>query len=43
MQLPLVQVAILDGMTLGAGAGVSLPGMFRVVTDRTVRNYLYFM
>ncbi|GAB2265241.1 hypothetical protein Dimus_000310 [Dionaea muscipula] len=29
-------VAILDGITMGAGAGVSVPGMFRVVTDKTV-------
>ncbi|KAF3666149.1 3-hydroxyisobutyryl-CoA hydrolase-like protein 2, mitochondrial [Capsicum annuum] len=28
-------VAILDGVTMGSGAGISLPGMFRVVTDRT--------
>ncbi|KAL8151634.1 hypothetical protein V2J09_021442 [Rumex salicifolius] len=32
-------VAILDGMTMGAGAGISLPGMFRVVTDRTVFSH----
>lgn len=31
-----VQVAILDGITMGAGAGIALPGMFRVVTDKTV-------
>ncbi|VVA11609.1 PREDICTED: 3-hydroxyisobutyryl-CoA hydrolase [Prunus dulcis] len=29
-------VAILDGITMGAGAGIALPGMFRVVTDKTV-------
>ncbi|KAL1557395.1 3-hydroxyisobutyryl-CoA hydrolase [Salvia divinorum] len=29
-------VAIMDGVVMGAGAGISLPGMFRVVTDRTV-------
>lgn len=34
-----VQVAILDGVTMGSGAGISLPGMFRVVTDRTVRTF----
>ncbi|KAK4491027.1 hypothetical protein RD792_001748 [Penstemon davidsonii] len=28
-------VAIMDGIVMGAGAGISLPGMFRVVTDRT--------
>lgn len=30
------QVAILDGITMGGGAGVSIPGTFRVATDRTV-------
>nr|GEW55489.1 3-hydroxyisobutyryl-CoA hydrolase-like protein 1, mitochondrial [Tanacetum cinerariifolium] len=29
-------VAILDGITMGGGAGISLPGTFRVVTDKTV-------
>ncbi|KAM7513344.1 hypothetical protein LguiB_012219 [Lonicera macranthoides] len=29
-------VAILDGITMGGGAGISLLGMFRVVTDKTV-------
>ncbi|EPS73523.1 hypothetical protein M569_01231, partial [Genlisea aurea] len=29
-------VAILDGVAMGGGAGISLPGMFRLVTDRTV-------
>ncbi|XP_028807122.1 3-hydroxyisobutyryl-CoA hydrolase-like protein 2, mitochondrial [Neltuma alba] len=29
-------VAILDGITMGCGAGISLPGMFRVVTDKTL-------
>ncbi|XP_027101611.2 small ribosomal subunit protein mS47-like [Coffea arabica] len=29
-------VAILDGITMGSGAGISLPGMYRVVTDKTV-------
>ncbi|KAJ0089941.1 hypothetical protein Patl1_12587 [Pistacia atlantica] len=29
-------VAILDGITMGCGAGISLQGMFRVVTDKTV-------
>ncbi|OMO61578.1 Crotonase superfamily [Corchorus capsularis] len=29
-------VAILDGITMGCGGGISLPGMFRVVTDKTV-------
>lgn len=32
-----VQVAILDGITMGAGgAGIAMPAMFRVVTDKTV-------
>ncbi|EOY29335.1 ATP-dependent caseinolytic (Clp) protease/crotonase family protein [Theobroma cacao] len=29
-------VAILDGTTMGCGGGISLPGMFRLVTDKTV-------
>ncbi|XP_077234381.1 small ribosomal subunit protein mS47-like [Tasmannia lanceolata] len=29
-------VAILDGITMGGGAGVSVPGTFRVATDKTV-------
>ncbi|KAH6831202.1 ATP-dependent caseinolytic protease/crotonase family protein, partial [Perilla frutescens var. hirtella] len=29
-------VAIMNGVVMGGGAGISLPGMFRVVTDRTV-------
>ncbi|XP_058084968.1 small ribosomal subunit protein mS47 [Magnolia sinica] len=29
-------VAILDGVTMGGGAGVSVPGTFRVATDNTV-------
>ncbi|KAK8660842.1 hypothetical protein V6N13_051750 [Hibiscus sabdariffa] len=28
-------VAILDGVTMGCGGGISLPGMFRLVTDKT--------
>ncbi|KAL2940005.1 3-hydroxyisobutyryl-CoA hydrolase-like protein 2 mitochondrial [Bienertia sinuspersici] len=32
-------VAILDGTTMGAGAGVSFPGMFRLATDRTVFSH----
>lgn len=31
-----VQVAILNGVTMGGGAGVSIPGTFRVATDRTI-------
>ncbi|XP_042427651.1 3-hydroxyisobutyryl-CoA hydrolase-like protein 2, mitochondrial isoform X1 [Zingiber officinale] len=29
-------VAILDGVTMGGGAGVSIPGTFRVATDKTM-------
>ncbi|KAM2925252.1 hypothetical protein FF1_042787 [Malus domestica] len=29
-------VAIMDGITMGTGAGISIPGMFRVVTDKTI-------
>lgn len=32
-------VAILDGFTMGSGAGISLPGMFRLVTDRTAFSH----
>lgn len=35
-----MQVAILNGVTMGGGAGVSIPGTFRVATDRTVCNFL---
>nr|XP_010919486.1 3-hydroxyisobutyryl-CoA hydrolase-like protein 2, mitochondrial isoform X2 [Elaeis guineensis] len=29
-------VAILDGVTMGGGAGVSVPGAFRIATDKTI-------
>lgn len=29
-------VAILDGITMGGGAGISIPGTFRVATNKTV-------
>nr|POF00515.1 3-hydroxyisobutyryl-coa hydrolase-like protein 1, mitochondrial [Quercus suber] len=29
-------VALLNGITMGGGAGVSIPGMFRVATDKTI-------
>ncbi|KAK1417882.1 hypothetical protein QVD17_27016 [Tagetes erecta] len=29
-------VTVLDGITMGAGAGIAVPGMFRVATDKTV-------
>lgn len=38
--LSFLQVAILNGLTFGAGAGISFPGMFRVVTDKTVCTIL---
>ncbi|XP_030965552.1 3-hydroxyisobutyryl-CoA hydrolase-like protein 1, mitochondrial isoform X3 [Quercus lobata] len=31
-----MKVALLNGITMGGGAGVSIPGMFRVATDKTV-------
>ncbi|XP_071931429.1 3-hydroxyisobutyryl-CoA hydrolase-like protein 1, mitochondrial isoform X4 [Coffea arabica] len=34
--LMLMQVALLHGITMGGGAGVSIPGTFRVATDKTV-------
>lgn len=34
-----LQVAILDGMTMGCGSGISLTGMFSVVTDKTVCDF----
>ncbi|KAG5121449.1 hypothetical protein JHK84_039789 [Glycine max] len=34
-----MQVAILDGITMGCGSGISLPGMFRVVTDKTIFSH----
>ncbi|GMN35279.1 hypothetical protein TIFTF001_005197 [Ficus carica] len=32
-------VAILDGITMGAGAGISFPGMFSLVTDKTAFSH----
>ncbi|TYK20009.1 3-hydroxyisobutyryl-CoA hydrolase-like protein 2 [Cucumis melo var. makuwa] len=32
-------VALLDGIMMGAGAGIVLPGLFRLVTDRTVFSH----
>ncbi|XP_023741917.1 3-hydroxyisobutyryl-CoA hydrolase-like protein 2, mitochondrial [Lactuca sativa] len=29
-------LAILDGITMGGGAGIAVPGMFRIATDKTV-------
>uniref|UniRef100_A0A803PSN5 3-hydroxyisobutyryl-CoA hydrolase n=1 Tax=Cannabis sativa TaxID=3483 RepID=A0A803PSN5_CANSA len=33
--LTAVMVAILNGITMGGGAGVSIPGMFRLATEKT--------
>jgi hypothetical protein len=35
------QVAILDGFTMGSGAGIAVPGMFRVATNKTVSDQCY--
>lgn len=32
-------LAILDGVTMASGAGISLPGMFRLATDKTVFSH----
>jgi len=32
----------MDGVTMGCGGGISLPGMFRVATDKTVCGSLYY-
>lgn len=32
----LMQVALLHGITMGGGAGISIPGTFRLATDKTV-------
>lgn len=37
-----MQVALLNGVTMGGGAGVSIPGMFRVATDKTVCSKIAF-
>lgn len=37
----LLQIAIMDGVTMGCGGGISIPGMFRVATDKTVCGSLY--
>lgn len=33
-----MQIAVMDGVTMGCGGGIAIPGMFRVATDKTVRN-----
>ncbi|KAK6162578.1 hypothetical protein DH2020_002419 [Rehmannia glutinosa] len=32
----ILAVALLNGITMGGGAGISIPGTFRVATDRTI-------
>ncbi|KAI6680375.1 hypothetical protein NL676_034256 [Syzygium grande] len=34
-----MKLAILDGVTMASGAGISLPGMFRLATDKTVFSH----
>jgi len=34
-------VAILDGFSMGSGAGIAVAGMFRVATDKTVSDWCY--
>lgn len=36
MNLYSMQVALLNGITMGGGAGISIPGTFRFATDKTV-------
>ncbi|KAM7255676.1 hypothetical protein ACFE04_008574 [Oxalis oulophora] len=36
---PKPHVAILNGFTMGCGAGISLPGMFTIVTDKTLFSH----
>lgn len=35
-----MQVALLNGITMGGGAGISIPGTFRVATEKTVWKIL---
>ncbi|ONK73804.1 uncharacterized protein A4U43_C04F35560 [Asparagus officinalis] len=32
----MMKVAVLDGITMGGGGGISVPGTFRIATDKTV-------
>lgn len=34
--LKIPYVALIDGVTIGSGAGLSIPGQFRIATERTV-------
>ncbi|KAK8476555.1 hypothetical protein V6N13_021005 [Hibiscus sabdariffa] len=36
-------VAILNGITMGGGAGISIPGMFRLATGRTCWLYICYL
>ena len=42
MWQPFWQVALLNGITMGGGGGLSVPGTFRVATDKTVCNGALF-
>lgn len=42
-EMNFVQVALLNGITMGGGAGISIPGTFRVATDKTVCNIETFV
>lgn len=35
-----MQVALLHSITMGGGAGVSIPGTFRLATEKTVRTWI---